>query len=267
MRPVLLGTCLIVLIGCTDTGRTFVELPLQARGVDVPTFAKDGWGIELTRADIGFGPIYICATASANTEFCEAATLEFIGGATIDGLDGNPQPVGQLFGTTGVVRSSFFDYGITWLLTQSEPVANDGVPGGPASVPIDDSDYVPQGHSARFAGTATCTGDPATCCPDDPGDCPSSYAFEANVDIVVLNPGTSAVNGVDTDQRITTEPLGLTLRFDPVAWWQQVDFARLAALDDDSGDPVVLDANEPDYSALVIAMTSNSLPTFEWSSP
>ena len=268
MRALLaIGVCLLALTGCTDTGLNFVELPFEATGVDDATFTKDGWDVELTQADIGFGPIYICATASANTEFCEAATLEFIEGTTVDGLDASPQSIGQLFGTTGAVRSSFFDYGIVWLLTKAEPEALDGVPAGPAVVPVDDSDYVPQGHSAQFAGVATCSADPATCCPDDPGDCPASYDFVANIDIVVLNPGTSAVNGVDLDQVITEEPLKLTLRFDPVAWWQQVDFARLASLDDGSGDPVLLDPDDPDYSALIIAMTSNALPVFEWSSP
>jgi hypothetical protein len=96
--------------------------------------------------------------------------------------------------------------------------------------------------------------------------CPSSYTFEANVDVLVVNPGTPAVNGARTTQEITTEPLALTIVFDPNAWWQAVDFRHLATLDDGSG-PVVLNPEDPDYSALVISMTANALPTFVWSSP
>ena len=56
----------------------------------------------------------------------------------------------------------------------------------------------------------------------------------------------------------------LTVTFDPNAWWQSVDFARLASLDDGSGR-VVLGPEDPDYSALVISMTANELPAFTWS--
>jgi hypothetical protein len=104
--------------------------------------------------------------------------------------------------------------------------------------------------------------DPETCCPEATS-CPSSFAFEANVDVLVANPGTPAVNGVRTFQEVTGEPRVLTVTFDPNAWWQSVDFARLAALDDGSGS-VQLEPNDPDYSALVIEMTANGLPNFTW---
>ena len=82
----------------------------------------------------------------------------------------------------------------------------------------------------------------------------------------MVNPGTPAVNGVRTFQEITTDPRMLTMTFDPNAWWQSVDFGRLAALDDGSGH-VVLGPDDPDYSALVISMTANELPTFTWATP
>ncbi len=259
---ILLG--LLALAGCTDTGLTFVTVPVEAQGATESTFVQDGWSVVLTKAELGLGPLYLCATAGANTEFCEAATLEFLKGTTIDGLDPAPQAIGELLGTTGTVRSAFFDYGIPWLLTQTEPMALEGVPGGPATVPVDDSDYVPAGHSARFSGSATCTGGAAVCCPDNPDDCPATFDFQANLDIVALGPGNAAVNGVETEWLVTESPVKLTLRFDPLAWWQEVDFARLAALDDTSSNPVTLDAQGADYAALVISMTSSAVPAFEW---
>ena len=52
----------------------------------------------------------------------------------------------------------------------------------------------------------------------------------------------------------------LTVRFDPSAWWRRVDFDRIAA----GGDIVTLEPGDPDYEALVIAMTAGTLPAFEW---
>ncbi len=250
--------------GCGQTTGTFVEIPFEGNGNGGETFTKGGWEVTLSEATIGFGPIYFCATDSAQSSRCEVAILEYLDGVTIDGLDPEPQSIGLLFGTTGTVRTAFFDYGIVWLLTEPLPEALPGVPGGPAVVRFESPSYVPKGHSAQFVGTATCVADPTTCCPDAT-TCPSSYEFVANVDVLVVNPGTPAVNGARTFQEITPDPRTLTMTFDPNAWWQSVDFARLAALDDGSGQ-VVLEPADPDYSALVIAMTANELPTFAWSS-
>ena len=255
---------LALMLGCGETGGSFVELPFAGQGTPPETFVKGGWAVTLTEATLGFGPIFFCATASAQSSRCEVAVLEYLDGVTLDGLDENRQPIGALSGTTGTVRTAFFDYGIVWLLTRPLPEALAGVPGGPAVVRSQSSSYVPVGHSGRFVGTAVCIDTPETCCPDA-DDCPTSYTFEANVDVLVANAGTPAVNGARTEQEITTGPLSLTMRFDPNAWWETVDFARLAALDDGSGE-VLLSPSDPDYSAIVAAMTANALPTFSWSS-
>jgi len=251
--------------GCGQTGGTFVEIPFRAQGTEPQTFVKDGWEVTLSQATLGFGAIYFCATDSALSSRCEVAILEYTEGLTLNGLDPTEQSIGSLFGTTGTVRTAFFDYGVVWLLTEPLPEALAGVPGGPAVVRFESPSYVPEGHSGRFSGSATCIEDASICCPDAL-TCPSSYAFEANVDVLVVNPGTPAVNGARTTQEITTAPLALTITFDPNTWWQAVDFRRLATLDDGSG-PVVISPEDPDYSALVISMTANALPTFVWSSP
>lgn len=253
---------LLLLAACGQTQGQFVEIPFEGAGTAPETFVKDGWEVTLDNATLGFGPIYFCATASSQFERCEVAIAEYLEGTTLDGLDPSPQPIGIVNGTTGTIRTAFFDYGIVWLLTSPLPEALEGVPGGPAVVRFESSSYVPVGHSAQFTGTATCVADPATCCPDA-SVCPTEYAFEANVDVLVLNRGTPAVSGVETFQEITTEPRVLTVSFDPNAWWQSVNFGRLAALDDGTGNVVVM-PEDPDYSALVIAMTVNELPTFTW---
>jgi hypothetical protein len=254
-----------VLSGCGETGGVFVEAPLRARGTAPQPFAKNGWEVTLSQATLGFGPIYFCTTESALSSRCEVAILELLDGATVDGLVPEDQPIGMLFGTTGTIRTAFFDYGIVWLLTKPVPEALEGVPGGPTDVAFESSSYVPRGHSARFVGTATCIEDAGTCCPGAV-TCPSSYVFRAHIDVLVANPGTPAVNGARTRQEITTTPVELTIAFDPNAWWRSVDFGRLAALVDSSG-VALLGPSDPDYSALIAAMTANQLPTFTWSSP
>lgn len=262
-RLVLLwGLSIVVLTGCGQTSGELVELPFEVRGTAARTFVKDGWEVELQEATIGFGPIYFCATKSSNSSRCAAAQLEYLEGFTVDGLDPSPESVGSLFGTTGEVNTAFFDYGIVWLLTQPQPEALEGVPGGPATVPAADSDYVPRGHSGRFVGRASCAADPETCCPDAAG-CPTEYRFVGNIDVVVASPGTPAVNGVETQQLVGSEPLRLTMELDPNGWWEAVDYGRLAALDDGSGT-VLISADQPDYSAVIQAMTSSGLPTFTW---
>ncbi|MFW2390549.1 MAG: hypothetical protein ACN4G0_19595 [Polyangiales bacterium] len=253
---------LFVASACGQTRGGFVEIPFEGQGTAVEPFTKDGWEVTLSKATLGFGPIFFCATDSALSSRCEVAILEYLDGSTLDGLDPSRQPIGPLYGTTGSVRTAFFDYGIVWLLTQPLPEALAGVPEGPAVVRSESSSYAPKGHSAQFSGTASCVADPETCCPGATS-CPSSFAFEANVDVLVANPGTPAVNGVRTFQEVTNEPTSLTVTFDPNAWWQSVDFARLAALDDGSGS-VQLEPNDPDYSTLVIEMTANGLPNFTW---
>ncbi len=156
---------------CGETGGTFVEVPFEARGTAPDPFTKDGWEVTLGEATLGFGPIYFCATDSALSSRCEVAVLEFLDGITLNGLEPAPQSIGSLSGTTGTVRTAFFDYGIVWLLTQPLPEALPGVPGGPAVVRSENPSYVPEGHSARFSGNATCVADPEICCPGE-ATCP-----------------------------------------------------------------------------------------------
>jgi hypothetical protein len=264
-RSLLLAFLCLLVVSCGQTPGAFVDIPFEGQGTAAEAFTKGGWEVTLSEATLGFGSISFCATDSALSSRCEAAVLEYLDGVTLNGLDASTQPIGLLYGTTGTVRTAFFDYGIVWLLTESLPEALEGVPEGPAVVRFESSDYVPKGHSAQFLGTATCVEGAAVCCPDA-AECPSAYEFEADVDVLVVNPGTPAVNGVRTSQEITTDPRMLTVTFDPNAWWQSVDFGRLASLDNGSGH-VVLGPEDPDYSALVIAMTANELPTFTWATP
>jgi hypothetical protein len=254
---------LTLLTGCGQTQGQFVEAPFAGRGTEATAFVKDGWEVTLSEATIGFGSIFFCATESSSPDRCEVAILEFREGVTLDGLDPSMQPIGELFGTTGDINTAFFNYGIVWLLTEPLPMALDGAPGGPAAVPFESPTYNPRGHSGRFEGTANCIDGPEVCCPDA-DTCPASYRFEAFVDLIPGTRGVPTINGLDTRVTIGAEPVSLTVTFDPTAWWQVVDYGRLASLEDGSGT-VVLGRDDPDYSAVVIAMSGNPPPTFTWS--
>jgi len=261
-RFALFVSFVVLAASCGDTGGAFIEVPYSTEGTAAEPFISNGWEVTLTEAALGFGSIFFCTTESPLPNRCEVAIIEDRDGLTVDGLDPEPQPVGSLFGTTGTIRTAFFNYGIVWLLTNPVPQALAGVPGGPAAVPFENPSYVPAGHSGRFSGTAECVEGPEVCCPAAES-CPASFVFEANIDVTPNTRGEPAVNGVRTDVDIADDPVSLTVSFDANAWWQAVDFTRLAALADGTG-PVVLAPNDPDYSAMVIAMTSTDPPTFTW---
>ncbi|MEM9727108.1 MAG: hypothetical protein AAF997_00885 [Myxococcota bacterium] len=249
--------------GCGQTGGEFVDVPFSGQGTAPEPFVSDGWEVLLSQATLGFGPIFFCTTESPDPRRCDPAILEFRDGVTLDGLDPNEQFIGELFGTTGTINTAFYDFGIVWLLTIPLAQALAGVPGGPASVPFEAPNYVPGGHSGRFFGSATCIEGPEVCCPEA-DTCPTSYEFEAFVDVVPGTRGRPTINGVEAPVTITPEPVSLLITFDPNAWFQTVNYGRVAALVDESG-LAALGPADPDYNNIVIAMSGNPFPTFTWS--
>jgi len=119
---VLLGW-VAVAIACVDVGAAQIEVPLQVAGtaVDEPVVGKAGAQIELDRAELAFGPIYLCAGAQAG-ELCDTAQLEWLDAVVIDALDPAPVEAGRLRGREGTVRSWMFDLGVVSLLTQKNPL-------------------------------------------------------------------------------------------------------------------------------------------------
>lgn len=113
----------IVLIALTascalDTGTERVEARLQIRGADVTAFeGRDGWQVELTTAQLAFGPFYLCSGVQAG-DLCESSRGEVLEALVIDALDPEAHEVATFEGIDGVVRSAMWDYGITWGLPQ-----------------------------------------------------------------------------------------------------------------------------------------------------
>lgn len=237
---VLTGSALL-LASCVETGRAYVELPLLASGTGETRVEQGEWTLELARADVAFGPLYLCATESASPEFCESAVLELTEAVTIDALDPAPQELATTFGVTGTVRSAMWDYGISWLATQ------------PRARPLEGA--VDGERSASFELRVT----------HEDG---RAFDVRAELEIAPSARGIVVVRGQRVRAHdVTSSDDALRVRVDPIAWWSRVDVERLAARAAAGEDPVVLEPGDADYEALVVAMTAGALPTLEWDQP
>lgn len=238
----LLPWCALPAFGCGDTIGQAVELPLSASGVADPTFTQGEWEITLERAEVGFGPLYLCPASVPTGDLCEIAVVELTDSATLDALDAAEQTLPPLSGTTGTVRSAVFDYAISWPLTFRSPRPGPGAPGG---------------HSARFAGTAS--------------DGSRTLEFSADVD-VTANAVERLASGTFTEHTITDGSSRLHVVFDPVRWWQGVDFEALATTAFEDPDAaaegvaaVAIEPTSPAYASIVHEMSAGVRPRLEWS--
>lgn len=239
-RVALLLACLC-LPACGDTIGESVVLPLTARGVETPSFEQGTWQITLERAEVGFGPLFLCPASIPSDELCETALLELRETVTVDALSAAAQAQPPLRGNTGAVRSSIWDYGLSWPLTFRSPTPNPGAPGG---------------HSARFAGVAT--------------DGARTLLFEADVDVAANAAGRLAAGQV-TEHVVEDASSRLEITFDPARWWRNVDFEALAteafaaAPEGELSTSVRIGPEDAAYGSLIHEMTSGARPRFEWS--
>lgn len=218
---------------CGDTGQELVSYPIFAAATAPGPLRVGEYEITLEAAQVGFGPVYFCATAAASADLCSSAVGEFAASATIDALSPNEQRLGEVRGVSGEIRSATYDYAITWLNTQTSPTPTSAAPGG---------------HSAHFEGRVTRG--------------LSTFRFIADIDVVPQFQGLLAVQAARASASVHDSRVRLDIRFDASAWWQTVDFSELEAL---GVDPVLVPKNARATNAVVIAMTTSSPPAFEWS--
>jgi len=219
--------------GCGDTGRALFTTPLVARGTAPRDVAVAGGAVRLREAAVGFGPLYLCATESAESELCETALAEWRDVAVVDALSDEVQGLGELVASTGAVRSAFLDYGISWTLTEQRPRAR-----------------VLSGHSARLVFEVVPDAAPA-------------LVVHADIDILPLVPGDAAVNALRTRGELGPRRAPSVV-LDPSAWLRRVRIDDLVALDDDGDGLVRLPTNAQAYEAIVQGMTVNAPPQLVW---
>lgn len=194
----------VVAAGCAETGQDRTSVPLFVAGTNVtePVVAAFDVPVTIDRADLAFGPLYLCAGATAG-DLCDTARLEWLETVVVDTTLDEPARAGELSGVTGTVRSWMYDLGISSQLTRTEPFILDAASQlGGASLVLEgravvDGIEVPFTASVRIQQT------------DD---------TELGVPVVRKSTSESFFRDVGSDES------ALLLRFDPSAWVRGIDF-------------------------------------------
>ncbi len=224
--------CLVGAPGCAGTGQPEISYDAYAvSGSNLPVEAGD-WTVTLDSATVAFGPVYFCAAASGSATLCETAIAELTTITAFDALAEEPARLGTVHGFTGAIRSASYDYGIHWFLTEDVPTPAPATPGG---------------HSAHFEGRAQ--KDTVT------------LRFVADVDVTAQFQGQRSVQSTPASARIEGGVERLDVHFDAAAWLAGVDFDEALASGE---DPYVIKPGTPSYDAIVISMTAQRPPSFEW---
>lgn len=230
--------------GCIETGAQPVELPLFLAGTQADTAfdGRDGFSVRLSSAQIAFGPLTLCAGATA-ASLCETAHAEWQGSAVVDALDPTPKRAGKLLGIGGPVRSWMYDLGFVSLLTQEEPIRTKAA--------------LQLGHSVYLEGTAT--------------DGSTNVHFVAELDVsqeVETERGVPVVSKTISErfeQDLAEPDLDLLVRFDPRSWFAQVDFAAATSeLDCSERCELEFEDGDQGYRALHLAIVAGEHPTFSF---
>jgi hypothetical protein len=126
MKLLLFTGALLCSAACIDAAQEEVSIPLAVAGRSAAKAfeTKRGFAIALDEAKLAFGPLYLCAGATAGS-LCETASVEWTDAALVDLLRDSPTRVGELSGLSGRVRSFMYDLGLTSLLTESRPLVLD----------------------------------------------------------------------------------------------------------------------------------------------
>jgi len=219
----------LCLVGCVESAQMPVTYPAVARG-ESRVFVAGDWTVTLSAANVAFGPAYFCATEAASMDLCPAAVNELAAIGSFDALRTDAQPLGNVEGVTGELRSVQYDFGINWFTRQNAPTPGEGVT-----------------HSAHFEGEAvSATG---------------SFRFVADVDLAPSHQGTQVVQGARVMASVHDSKMQLSVDVDPAAWWERVDFDELSLM---GGDPVVITPGSRAHNNVVLRMTTAAAPSFNW---
>lgn len=232
-------------LGCVDVGQKNETITLFVAGTDVsePVIAVGEIEVLVDRADLAFGPLYLCAGATAG-ELCDTARLEWLDSVVVDTTSPEPMQVGELTGVTGHVGSFMYDLGISSQLTRSDPYVLD------AAGQLGGVSFVVEGR-ARMEET--------------------EIRFRAEIPVLQTDTtelGVPVVRKSSQDDffhEVTGEESGLVLKFDPTAWVSKIDFRPYAGTTEK--EVLVLSEDSEAYRALAIALMTSGRPTFSWNTP
>lgn len=204
-----------VFTGCTTSAMPPVTLDLRVGGGEREVTLGDGTHLVLERADLAFGPFYLCAGAQAG-QSCQTALGEWREARVVDTLDPEQVSVGTLEGYAGRALSYMHDCGLVSLSTTEEPLVL------PAAEEL-------AGHSVRIAGVAALDQDDG---PTVPFRLELRLASSRDADrgqpVVRSAPGA-------LDVEINPETTALSVRLQPTEWLTGLsarDFWQDAACED-----------------------------------
>ncbi|MGB1698880.1 MAG: hypothetical protein ACPHRO_02925, partial [Nannocystaceae bacterium] len=74
--------------GCLDTGQQRAEVPLSVAGTAGAgtVLTEGGVSLSVDRADLAFGPLYLCPGNTAG-DLCDVARMEWLDATVVDTLD------------------------------------------------------------------------------------------------------------------------------------------------------------------------------------
>lgn len=198
----------LLLGGCIDTTTEATTVGLEVAGTDAsePFDGRNGARVTLSRADLAFGPLYLCAGYTAG-ELCDEALAQWTDAAVVDSLDPSPVEVGRMEAITGTARSYMYDLGIASLLTRPEPLVTEAAASlGPASVVLE--------------GTAEVDGQAL----------PFTVAIRVEQSAEVEQ-GVPVIRGAESDgfegEILPDDRSRLLVAFDPRPWLATADFGAL----------------------------------------
>lgn len=251
MKPRRLLACLVALAcGCAEIPQDRASVPLYLAGTDLsePIVAAGDVPVVVERADLAFGPLYLCAGANSG-DLCETARLEWLETAVVDATDSAPASAGELHGVTGTVRSWMYDLAISSQLTRGAPFVLD------AAAELGGASLVLEGR-ARVDDTEL----------EFRAAVPIQQNDDTEIGVSVIRKSTSEAFFRD----VRADESGLLVRFDPTAWVRGIDF-RSYAPDDrcDEGEegcaqPLTFEPDSQAYRSVRIALVSGVRPTFQW---
>jgi hypothetical protein len=237
------------LAGCADVGQSQAEVPLYVSGTQLerPIDAVGDVTLTIDRAELAFGPLYLCAGAQAG-DLCDAARLEWLGSVRIDLTEREPERAGTLSGTTGRVRSWMYDMGISSQLTREQPFVLE------AAQELGGASLVVEGR-ARQEGS----------------EVPFAVA-------VVVQQGTDVERGVPVVRKSTADVFnhdvtgaeaGLWVTFDANPWLASMDLrpeleASACRTEGECAEPLRLDPERQAYRGLHHAVVSGRRPELSW---
>ena len=217
---------------CVTSSQAEVSYPAYARPILARTLlAQNGWTVSVSRADVAFGPLYLCAAQSGSATLCETAVGEILRVQRVDALAGE-QPLGAVRGLEGPIRSAGYDMGITWYDTQTSAT--------PAAA-------APDGHSVVVEGVATRGAD--------------TVPFRLVVDAVPQFQGQRAVPTTKASGVVTSGDARLDVTFDVTRWLASVDFDEALARPE---RPAVLDATSTAHATMLVAIKALAPPKLTW---